>query len=130
MAEMTTSRGKADTLEIAEPLIIISIGQTYQEGQSDCETYEDVRKWWRINPHRASEYQLVLARYEDKIVGAYRPTEWVPDDAQAPVRYGFVGEPAEFYAWRFYVGKWVPREYRQIGAANPILYCDEVHQRW
>ena len=130
MAEMTTSRGKANTLEIAEPLIIISIGQTYQEGQSDCETYEDVRKWWRIDPHRAGRYQLVLARYQDRIVGAYRPTVWVPNDAWSPARYGFAGEPAEFYAWRFYVGKWVPHEYRPTGAANPILYCDEVHQRW
>ena len=118
------------TLEIAEPLIIISIGESYQEGQSDDETYEDVRKWWRIDPHRAGRYRLVLARYEDEIVGAYRPIVWVPDDRSSPVRYGFIGEPAEFYAWRFYVGRAVPREYRRAAAANPIRYCDEVHRQW
>ena len=127
---MSGAPGNPGTLEIGEPLIIISIGQTYREGQSDDETYEDVRKWWRLDPGRAGGYQLVLARYGDEIVGAYRPTEWVPDNARSPDRYGFVGEPAEFYAWRFYVGKWVPPEYRPTGAANPIRYCDEVCQRW
>ena len=127
---MTPPPASPDPLEIAEPLIIISIGQTYQEGQSDDDTYEAVRKWWRLDPDRVGIYQPVLARYRDRIVGAYRPTAWVPDNARTPVRYGFVGAPAEFYAWRFYVGKWVPQEYRPTGAANPIRYCDEVRQRW
>ena len=112
------------TLEIAEPLIIISIGESYQEGQSDAETYEHVRKWWRIDPHRAGRYRLVLARYEDEIVGAYRPIVWVPDDSFSPVRYGFIGESAEFYAWRFYVGQRVPERFMPRGAQNPVRYLE------
>ena len=121
------------TLEIAEPLIIISIGQSYREGQNDDKTYEDVRKWWRIDTHKAGRYQLVLARYQDRIVGAYRPRVWMPyrgPDLGLRGRYEFVGKPAEFYAWRFYVGKLVPYQYRPTGAAFPIRYCDEVHQQW
>ena len=97
---------------------MISIGQTYQEGQDHDETYEDVRRWWDINPHNASQCNLVLARYPDRIVGAYRPRVWLQyfepnPDPKLEGRYGFVGERAEFYTWRFYVGKTVPYEYRQ-----------------
>ena len=127
---MTNTQANPGRLEIAEPLIIISIGKSYRKGQSVAEIYDGVRKWWPINPHKAAKYQLVLARYRDRIVGAYRPTVWAPDNLFIPRKYGFAGKPAEFYAWRFYVGKWVPHEFRKPGAAFPIRYCDEVEKRW
>ena len=112
-------------IEIAEPLIIISIGESYQEGQSDEKTYEDVRNWWIIaDDRRDGRYQLVLARYQDRIVGAYRPQVWIPYQGPDPGlqgKYEFVGERAEFYARRFYVGKWVPPEYR---TQNPVRYFE------
>ena len=129
MAEVNPPQVSGGTLEIAEPLIIISIGRTYQEGQSDDETYDDVRRWWEVNPHNASQRNLVLARYQDRIVGAYRPRVWIPysdtdPDPKLIGRHGFIGERAKFYVWQFYVGKWVPEKYRPPGAQNPVRYCD------
>ena len=119
---MTNTQANPGRLEIAEPLIIISIGKSYRKGQSDAKTYEDVRKWWIMaDDRRAGRYQLVLARYRDRIVGAYRPTVWAPDNLFIPRKYGFAGKPAEFYAWRFYVGKWVPSEYR---TRAPVRYFE------
>ena len=115
-------------MEIREPLILISIGQSHED--RTLSTYEAVRCSWVINPTRAENYKLVLARYRSEIVGAYRPTQWLPSSEtnfpgrHAPGRWGFVGERAEPEVWNHYVGKEVPERYRRLGAANPVRFCE------
>ena len=114
-----------------EPLIIISIGRSYQEKGLDV--YDAVRYSWVINANKAQDYKLVLAQYRGEVVGTFRPTEWLPAASavfsdlayynDASDRWGFVGEEAEPEVWSRYVGKRVPDRYRLMGAANPIRYC-------
>ncbi len=118
-------------ISIDEPLIIISIGRSFPEG---LDVYDAVRYSWVISANKARRYNLVLAQYRGEIVGAFRPTEWLPaanavfSDHEyyndSSERWGFVGQEAEPEVWRRYVGKRVPDRYRPMGAANPIRYCD------
>ena len=112
-----------DTFTLGEPLILISIRETYSGPSTDV--YEAVRKWWKINPNRAKQYDLVLARYHDTVVGAYRPERWEKGGTERwqGERWGFVGYPAEQSVQNRYVGKRVPDKYRRPGAANPVRYC-------
>ena len=119
-------------IKIDEPLILISIGRSYQEEGLDV--YDAVRYCWVINANKARDYKLVLAHYWGGVVGAFRPTEWLPAASSffsnlayyndASDRWGFVGEEAEPEVRGKYVGKRVPERYRRWGAANPIRYCD------
>ncbi len=114
-------------MEIREPLILISIGQSHED--KTLTNYDAVRSSWKINPARAENYKLVLARYRAEIVGAYRPFEWFPSSEEnfpgrhAPGTWGFVGERAGTEVWNHYVGKVVPDRYRRHGAQSPIRYC-------
>ena len=114
-------------MEIREPLILISIGQSHED--KTLTTYEAVRCSWVINPVRARNFGLVLARYRSEIVGAYRPSQWLPSTEEsfpgrsAPGRWGFVGDSAEQEVWNYYVGKEVPERYRRRGIQSPVLYC-------
>ena len=91
-----------------------------------------------IDRRRVEQYKLVLANLRGMIVGAYRPTEWLPAKkdnfsdlldaypdfySEAPDRWGFVGECAENAVRDYYVGKRVPECYRKRGAQNPVRYC-------
>ena len=130
-----------EEFEVKERLMLISIGVSFYRMNSP---YDAVRYAWKINRGRVERYKLVLASLKGMIVGAYRPTEWLPATkdnfpdllngypdfySEAPERYGFVGEPAETADWNYYVGKRVPDRYRPRGAANPIRYCD-VGDKW
>ncbi len=118
MAEVGTQES-GDALEIREPLIMISIGRTYRGAGTDV--YDAVRKSWKIDVNKAKHYNLVLARYRDRIVGAYRPDRWEP---AREGRWQFVGQPARLSIWDFYVKKRVPDQYRKQGAANPVRFCE------
>ena len=124
---MSMDDNTTDTFTVEEPLMIISIAITAKEGRP---IYDAVRHAWKINPDRARDYKLVLARDGAKVVGAFRPHEWLeatrenfPEWDDSPGRYGFVGEPAESAVWEHYVGKRIPDRYRPRGAANPVRYC-------
>ena len=117
-------------IKIDEPLILISIGRSYQE--KGLGLYDAVRYSWVINAKKARDYKLVLAHYQGEVVGAFRPTEWLPAASavfsglayynDASDRWGFVGEEAEPEIWSRYVGKRVPDRYRPKG--NPLRYCE------
>lgn len=110
-----------------EPLILISIGQTYEERQ---DTYAAVRCAWAMSQSRAEAHKLVLAHRRGIVVGAFRPRQWLsatttnfpslPEDMTG--RIGFVGDAAEKTAQDRYVGKRVPADLRRRGAANPVRY--------
>ncbi len=97
-------------------------------GSDRPDPYETVRRAWRINVDKAREYNLILARDHDKIIGAYRPTEWRKyQDGRD--RWAFVGKPAESEVWNLYVGKRVHPNY--LTGRSPFRYCEpEDAIRW
>jgi hypothetical protein len=119
---------KAEAFEAREPLILISIAKSYEEGKS---VYEAVRSVWRINPNNAKDFKLVLAHCHGIVVGAFRPIgEWLPATKKnfpmlaenIPGRFGFVGKEAEREVAKLYLNRRVPDEYRRKGAANPVRF--------
>lgn len=122
--------------EFKEPTILLSIGKSLKDGRS---IYDAARFAWRVNPEKVTRsYRLVLAHSDGRVVGAYRPTEWLeanhrnfpgpelrmdPQDEFTnwmPGRYGFTGKCAKD-VWNFYVGKRVPEKLRR--SQNPVRYC-------
>ena len=119
----------AEPFEVTEPLILISIGDSYYSRND----YDAVRSVWKINVNRAKNYKLVLGHVRGLVVCAYRPEKWLEarrDNfpgllaGDVPGRRGFVGERAESIVWDYYVRKRVPERYRRRGAANPVRFCD------
>ena len=124
----------AEEFVVRESLLLIFIGR-YLHVTGD--PYDSVRCHWRVNVDRARG-RLVLAQADGKVVGAYRPSKWIPatranfpgrvdEDfvnplTDKPTRWGFVGEPAANEVWSLYVGKRVPDQYR--GSQNPVQYCE------
>ncbi len=119
----------AEPFVVKEPLVLISIGTMYYQRSS---VYDAVRCAWKIDVNRAGQ-RLVLAHLRGLVVGAFRPTKWLPatiknfpglEDRDIPDRWGFVGDPAEDAVWQHYVRKRVPEQYRRRGAANPVRFCE------
>lgn len=119
----------AEPFEAKERLILINITQTYHPKTKDV--YGPVRCCWRIDATKAKDCRLVLAHRRRIVLGAFRPTEWLPAtkfnfpqlDKDAK-RFGFVGEHADETTRNLYVGKRVPDRYRVKGAATPIRYVE------
>ena len=126
---------EAEPFEVRESLLLISIGVLFKaEGMS---VYDAVRGMWRVSRNRVQD-RLVLARYKEMVVGAFRPDVWrgatkknFPELIQEDLdvykgRWGFEGKPAEPDDWDYYVGKRVPDRFLpQKGGANPVRYCDK-----
>lgn len=117
-----------EAFEVREPLMLVSVGQTYGDG---VDAYEAARYAWRVDPRRARRYDLLLAHSGGLVVGAFRPDEWLPATSthfpgrgDIPGRWGFIGHEAEPDVRDYYVGTRVPDRYRSRGAANPVRYCD------
>ena len=120
-----------EEFEVKEPLMLISIGSSYYK----LTLYDAVRFAWKVNVHRALTCKLVLANLRGLVVGAYRPTEWLPATAENfydhpwrhsdPQRHGFIGQEAEPETWNYYVRKRVPSWYRRKGIRSPVLYCQQ-----
>jgi uncharacterized protein len=118
----------AQPFEPREPLILISIAKSFEEETNSI--YDAVRGVWRINTTKAKEFKLVLAHRRGLVLGAFRPTAWLPATTanfpwlpnDMPNRIGFVGEDAQPETAILYVGKRVPEVYRVKGAANPVRF--------
>ncbi len=124
----------AEEFVVRESLLLIFIGR-YLRVTGD--PYDSVRCHWRLNVDRARD-RLVLAQANGLVVGAYRPSQWMPATREnfpgrvdedfvsrstgKPTRWGFCGEPAETEVWSLYVGKRVPEQYRP--SQNPVRFCD------
>lgn len=118
----------AEPFVAAEPLILISIAKTYeQEGRS---IYDCVRGVWRIDVSKATKIKLVLAHRRGLVLGAFRPSKWLPAkktyfpwlDHDIRGRFGFEGNTAEQMVASLYLQKRVPDVYRVKGAANPVRF--------
>ncbi|MDE2884760.1 MAG: hypothetical protein OXO53_06640 [Chloroflexota bacterium] len=116
--------------QIRERLLLINVHVSHYRRDHP---YDAVRYAWKVNSHRAERYTLALAHDKVEVVGAYRPTEWLPATHEKfrelagrynltvhPGRYGFVGEPAEPDVWSYYVGKRVPERFRR--SQSPVRY--------
>ncbi len=91
----------AEEFDAREPLILINIRKAFEDETKSV--YEAVRGCWVINPDRARKYNLVLAQRHGIVVGAFRPTDWIPSTKTNfpwhngdESRWGFVGEPVRF----------------------------------
>lgn len=112
-------------------VILISV----RHSSSERSLYEATRYAWRVSLKKAKLAEYVLPHVQGMIKGAFQPTKWMKatvanfggraEGADWPGRYGFEGveAPAEIQA--LYVGKRIPDEFRQRGAANPIRYVGE-----
>ncbi len=127
--EEIVSEYASQAFEAAEPLILISIAKSYEDERLDI--YDAVRGVWRIDVDKAKNFKLVLAQRRGLVLGAFRPTEWIPATKanfplmlgnDVPGRHGFVGTAAEQPVASLYVGRRVPEAYRVKGAANPIRF--------
>lgn len=118
--EEIISEYAGEEFQVEEDLMLISIGVTYY--QLD-DPYDAVRFAWKVSQSRAERCNLVLARHRGLVVGAYRPTKWLPatrenfsdlasrrDFDDAPDRLGFVGDRADD-VWDKYVGRRVPERF-------------------
>ena len=104
--------------DFLEPTMIICINRTYEE--RDChptadEIYDATRWQWKVSLERASKCKLVLARYKNEIIEAYRVTQWDasanvespatrPDEVPEDDRKAFVGHVAEAGVRNRFVG--------------------------
>ena len=120
-----------EEFQVKEHLMLISIGVFYYRRD---DPYDAVRYAWKVNLNRVEQYKLVLARLRGMVVGAYRPTKWLPatrenfpdlakrynDVIDIPHFRGFVGQPAEPDVWHYYVRKGVPKRF--LRSQNAIRY--------
>ena len=124
------SEYRALAFEPYEPLILISISKSYDEDGKDI--YDAVRGVWRTDINRARRFKLVLAHRRGLVVGAFRPTIWLPAtkanfpwlEADISGRCGFEGVPAEVIVADNYIGKRVPEKFRTRGASNPVRFVE------
>ena len=125
--EQIVAEYNSEPFKPGEPLILISIGQSYEEeGRS---IYDAVRYAWKINADRAKGL-LVLAHRRGLVLGAFRPKKWMKAtrenfpglETDMPDRWGFEGEYEKGKTASIYVGKRVPDVYRAKGASNPIRF--------
>ena len=125
--EQIISEYSMESFVAREPLILISIGQSFYDETASI--YDAVPAAWRLDIDRACGHRLVLAHRQGTVVGAFRPNAWLPAlkshfpwlGEDIPERCGFEGEPADDVA-ALYVGKRVPDMHRTKGAANPVKY--------
>ena len=137
-AEEIVRQYAAEEFHVKEPLMLIFVGRDLRHWGDH---YESVRCAWKVNVERAQRYRLVLAHANGLVVGAYRPSKWLPATQEnfpnrlgedfinpktsRPTRWGFIGESAKPDVWSLYVGKRVPEQYR--GKQNPVQYCNLDH---
>ena len=120
----------AEEFVVEDSLILISIGQTWNE----LDLYEAVRGVWKLRMERARHYKLVLAHVRGVVRGVYRPKKWLKGTSENfplvgghfPERIGFEGTEAEPEVWKRYVGKRVPMKYRKRGAQTPCRYLNPL----
>jgi hypothetical protein len=126
---------KAKPFEVQEPLILISIGQSFDaepRGAESGRIYDAVRGCWKLSEERVKKFRLVLAHRHGLVVGAFRPQKWMkatPENFRwlpEPLdgRIGFEGVEAEEEVRKLYSKKRVPDKYRAKGAANPVRFIE------
>lgn len=110
-----------------DAVFVVSVSNSYP----GLDAYEAARYAWRISPTRAKQVEHVLAVKDRKVVGVFRPKEWMaatpanfPGRRAMPGRIGFVGSPCEPDVASRFMGKELPREFRFSG--NGYRYAGKL----
>lgn len=121
-------RYSAEPAVFQHKALLISVNRSAAERS----LYDATRYAWKIAKREAEQAEVILATMQGVIVGAFIAHDWLEATAanfpglaegdNPHGRLGFVGEEAPANMKRLYIGKRVPDEYRQRGAANPIKY--------
>lgn len=124
-AEEIIKTYSAETAVFRHKAILISVNRSAAES----DLYEATRFAWRLSKTRAEQADIVLPTVQGLIKGAFTVTSWLeatsenfPGKETMNGRYGFIGSESSLDDYREYIGKRVPKEYRERGAANPIKY--------
>ena len=115
-------------------LVLININKL-EERFDRRAIYNLVRYCWRISKTRAEQAGYVLAVVRGVVVGAFKPSRWMPAtpenfsdiphaDGSESYRLGFVGEEAPSEIWNLYVGSRGKRitEPQMKHVQNPIRF--------
>ena len=95
-------------------VMLVSIGKSLSE---KGKIYDAARWEWKASLTRAKACEYVIAHSSGKIVGVFKPTEWLPSDDKAfselgnasKGRIGFVGDVAEPEVLLEYLNKDIPK---------------------
>ena len=82
----------------AKPLVMFFVGRHVGSDLSKVyptDLYAAVRGWWRVADPGTwqQEYNLVLARNTERVLGAFTPKEWVPAGTGSALFNGNSGQP-------------------------------------
>ena len=119
------TRTHRDDFRVREPLIMLYIGDSTGAVGNDLSRIYPAyvaaaaHGHWRIYQPETGpwEYNLVLARNTEQVLGAFRPKAW---HRAYDARMYFYGEMAELQAQLDYVGKRVPDRFR----GHSVRYLD------
>ena len=83
--------------------------------------YETVRKAWRLNLKKASQYKIVLGVVNGIVRGVYRVDNWETSNI-GEGRIEFTGTDEQGEIREYFINKRIPGIYRKKGMASPVLY--------
>ena len=101
--------------------IIIKINRNSLMNNNN-DVYETVRRAWKVNIKKISDYDLCLAVLNGVVINVYKIKKWYPSTRKG--RYEFVGIEADNNIKDMFVDKRLPLRFRKKGLANPVLYSD------
>ncbi len=115
-AEELIRRNKTELAEFRHRALLINVNRT--AGQ-ELSLYEATRFAWKIEVAKAKQAEVILAVKQGLIKGAYIADDWLPatteyfpERADVPGRYGFIGREASDEIKTQYYERRVPDEYR------------------
>ncbi len=119
------------SVAIHEPVLLISINQSFRFGMPEVELYDATRSAWVVGSKRRSA-KYAFAVYQGIVQEAYEITDWFPNNSTFntrkqeaidpdDVRWEFVGRTANDPIRKRYLHKDVSR---YMGTQNPIRYVN------
>lgn len=109
-----------DALGDDDLVMLVKVGKSATQAQTDGELYELSRKWWKANPAQAQRARRILAVADSQVIAAYLPIRWETSTSPGTLgRVAFHGEAAPDQIT--FVGRSVKHLYPQ-GASNPVRY--------
>lgn len=121
------------SVNVAEPALLIRIARLYHDQMTSDELYEAVRGVWKVGAAR-NNVKLVFAVANGIVREVFVVHQWHPagttryvtrnmKDVQVNGRWEFTGIPASDKIRNEYVGKSVAH-YFQRGNVNPVFYVN------
>ena len=110
-----------EKLKITEPVILISINQTYRNDMSPEELYNATRSSWKLGERRGYA-NFAFAVYQGIVQEVYRIDSWHRAKDQCD-RWFFEGGVAAEPIRNKYIGESV-KYYRKKGQINPVIFVN------